>query len=105
MELGDLDGPAPTVAGESLDDLVKVMSNMELGEKTGGLTDLHLLLNGEEAAILHRALMRLEAELLLDDADQLEPRSFSEMRTPAERQHDAFMLLVRRIIEAAGEPG
>ena len=53
-------------------------------------------------AILRRALMRLEAELLLDEADDLDAASLATLRTPEQRLHDAFMLLVERIIEAAG---
>ena len=94
--------PLTTVAGEPLEDLVAVMSSLELGEQADGLTDLHLRLNPHEAVILRRALMRLEAELLLDDADALDAASLSTARTPEQRLHDAFMLLVERIIEAAG---
>lgn len=94
--------PLQTVAGESLGDLVAVMSSLELGEHADGLTDLHLRLNAHEAAILRRALMRLEAEMLLDDADALNAATVTTARTPEQRLHDAFMLLVERIIEAAG---
>ena len=96
---------ARTVAGESLDDLVKVMSNVRLDEHPQGLNLAELVLNEEETAIFRRALMRLEAELLLDDADVLDAGSLATMRSPAQRQHDAFMLLVDRIIEATTHPG
>ena len=77
------------------------MSSLELGEQADGLTDLHLRLNPHEAAILRRALMRLEAELLLDEADALDVASLATSRTSEQRLHDAFMLLVERIIQAA----
>lgn len=100
-----MSSPTPTVAGESLDDLVAVLSNVRFGDEVDGLTDVDLRLNDEESAIFRRALMRLEAELLLDDADALDAASVATMRTPPQRRHDAFMLLVERIIEAAGAQG
>ena len=95
-----MDRPQPTVAGESVDDLVAVLSGIEVGEVVDGLVDLNLRLTDDETVILRRALMRLEAELLLDDADLLTAESLEGMRTPPQRQHDAFMVLVARMTEA-----
>ncbi len=95
--------PKPTVAGESLDDLVAVLSNLQVCDEVDGLTEVDLRLNGEESAIFRRALMRLEAELLLDDANELDVASLATMRTPVQRRHDAFMLLVERILDATVE--
>ena len=96
-----MDRPEPTVAGEPLDDLAAVLSGLEVGDVVDGLAEYSLRLTDDEVIILRRALMRLEAELLLDDADLLTVDSLEGMRTPPERQHDAFMLLVSRMIEAA----
>ena len=96
-----MDRPQPTVAGEPLDDLAAVLSGIEVGEVADGLVDFNLRLNDHEGVILRRALMRLEAELLLDDADVLTADTLAGMRTPPQRRHDAFMLLVQRMIDAA----
>ena len=78
-----------------------MLSGIEVGEVVDGLVDVNLRLTDDESVILRRALMRLEAELLLEDADLLTAESLEEMRTPPQRQHDAFMLLVSRMIEAS----
>jgi hypothetical protein len=96
-----MDRPQRTVAGEPLEDLAAVLSGIEVGEIVDGLVDMDLRLTDDEAVILRRALMRLEAELLLDDADALTAGTLAAMRTSPKRQHDAFMLLVERMIEAA----
>lgn len=93
----------PTVGGEAVQDLVAVLRNLEYGERRDGLTDVSLRLNDEERAIFDRTLMRLEAELLVADAAVLDATTLETMRTPAQRRHDAFMLLVDRIIEATGQ--
>jgi hypothetical protein len=90
-----------TVAGETFEDLAAVLSGLQAGDAVEGVTELDLRLTDAEMVILRRALMRLEAELLLDDADLLTVASLSALRTPPERQHAAFMLLVQRMIEAA----
>ena len=53
---------------------------------------------GPEAAF-HRAIMRIEAELLLEDAAILDVAA-REARSPAQRRHDAFVLLAVRVGDA-----
>lgn len=91
------------IAGEALEDLIAVMRNVQLGDQEDGLTEASLVLNDAEAVILHRALMRVEAELLLADADRLDEASLTSLRTPTQRRHDAFMVIVERVIEATGQ--
>ena len=93
----------PKVAGEALDDIIAVMGNVELGDQQDGLTEISMRLNDAEAVILRRAMMRVEAELLLADADNLDVGSVETLRTPTQRRHDAFMLIVQRVIEATGQ--
>lgn len=93
----------PKIAGEALEDIIAVMRSVEIGDQRDGLTDFTLHLNDAENAILRRAMMRVEAELLVADADTLDVASLDTLRTPTQRRHDAFMLIVQRVIEAAGE--
>lgn len=91
------------IAGETLDDIIAVMRNVELGEQQDGLTEISMSLNDAETVILRRALMRVEAELLMADADALDVASVASLRSPTQRRHDAFMLIVQRVIEATGQ--
>ena len=93
----------PKIAGEALEDIIAVMRNVELGDQQEGLTEVALHLNDAEHVILRRALMRVEAELLVGDAETLDGASLPSLRTPTQRRHDAFMLIVQRVIEATGQ--
>ena len=93
----------PKVAGEALDDIIAVMRNVELGDQQDGLTEISMSLNDAETVILRRALMRVEAELLVADAETLDVASLESLRTPSQRRQDAFMLIVQRVIEATGQ--
>ena len=94
------------VAGEPVEDLLAVFRNLDVAAErdVDGLTDVSLKLNDAENAIFRRALMRLEAELLVEDADGLDVESMATLRTSPQRRHDAFMLLLQRVIEAGAPP-
>lgn len=55
----------------------------------------------EVHASLVRALMRIEAELLLRDADDRGADSAAIRRTHAQRRRDAFDLLVERVTDVS----
>lgn len=81
------------VAGEDVDVLLPLLTRFahSLVQNDGS----------EEAPPLVRALMRVEAELLLDDARQLAGPE-NVWRTPENRRADALVLLVLRTAVAAG---
>ncbi|HET6921436.1 MAG TPA: hypothetical protein VFI46_18530 [Jiangellaceae bacterium] len=51
--------------------------------------------------MLLRAIMRIEAELLLADANEV-GSSAAEPRTPQQRRADAFVALALRVADALG---
>lgn len=65
-----------------------------------GSMRISALLTPDVAYPLRRALMRVEAELLLADADTLSENG-GEERTPDQRLHDALLALARRVADAA----
>lgn len=90
-----------TVAGERLRDLIPAL--LEIGENSWiddeGMWRSEVALEPEIGTPFGRALMRVEAELLLADADRLgEPEV--EERTPDQRRADALVALAARM-EAA----
>ena len=89
-----------TVAGESLEPLLSAFIRIwSEAEERDGMFEVSTTLPREEAEPLGRALMRLEAELLVADAAAL-GTSGHEERTPPQRRHDALLLLAQRISEA-----
>lgn len=63
-----------------------------------GMHHFDLEMSPTEAGPVVRALMRAEAELLMDDADTFEPSS--EWRTPGQRRADALLEVVMAATEA-----
>lgn len=63
----------------------------------------HARYDNDEVPPLIRALMRIEAELLLDDAGRLRAPD-TAYRTPEQRRADALALLVLRSAVAVGHP-
>ena len=87
------------VAGELTEDLMRALIQSKTKTLPDGSVSLKLRLEPDAAAPLRRALMRVEAELLLEDADQLRPDNSDELRTEDQRRYDAFFELVQRLGE------
>jgi hypothetical protein len=94
------------VAGEDPRVLLELVrrfaDSLVLNEDGTGFSG-HATYDREEAPPLIRALMRIEAELLLDDARRLRGADVV-WRTPEQRGADALMLLVLRSAVALGHP-
>jgi hypothetical protein len=86
------------VLGERCGDLAAELSGLELEMLPGDLARL----SGKVAVDgpLMRAMHRAEAELLLADAAAMAAGRYAH-RTSEQRRHDAFLVLVGRLIEAA----
>ena len=92
------------VAGEDADVLLPLLARFahNLVQNPDGTFSGHATYGKEEAPALVRALMRVEAELLLDDARRLRT-SGDAWRTPENRRADALVLLVLRTAAALGQ--
>lgn len=98
-------GSKRRVAGEDphvLLALVRRFVDSLVLNEDGTMFSGHARYGKEEAPPLVRALMRIEAELLLDDARRLGPET--PWRTPEQRGADALALLVLRSAAALGQP-
>ncbi|HVE46750.1 MAG TPA: DUF222 domain-containing protein [Acidimicrobiales bacterium] len=69
-----------------------------------GMFSSSVVLHPTVAHPLVRALMRAEAELLLEDAESIGSESPDE-RTSAQRRADAFMRLALKMNKASAPPG
>jgi hypothetical protein len=94
---------AVTIEGESIVALFEVLRRFERVDPADddGMVHLEAEYPSEIGDPFHRALMRVEAELLLDDANALGSEEGYEERTDGQRRHDAFIELVRRMGDAA----
>lgn len=88
------------VAGEPIDDLRRALGYVRM-HRTAGEIAFDATIPGEEALPFVRALMRVEAELLLHEADRLTAPD-APVRTDDERRADAFTALVLRVEDAHG---
>ncbi len=82
----------PLAFGESARAILKALSKSKQRSTLNGMVEFDLHLSKEEAPPFVRALMRAEAQLLLNDAD-----AFGEdtpLRTPEQRRCDALLELV-----------
>jgi hypothetical protein len=87
------------VAGESVRDLWQILSRMELDpEDNDGMACLRATAPRELFPPLQRALMRMEAEELLAEADTITAFD-SEPRTPDQRRADALSALIQRFLQ------
>ncbi|MGV9612679.1 DUF222 domain-containing protein [Nocardia xishanensis] len=84
------------IAGESRADLVRAMSYVHTESGPDGEYILNGDLPPEVAPPFVRAVMRIEAELLLHDAE-LVTLDDEEPRTQEQRRADAFVALVMRL--------
>ncbi len=90
-----------TVEGEPILDLFEVLRRFELDDvDDDGMIHLEAEYPSDVGQPFHRALMRVEAELLIADADSLGSDGYAE-RTDEQRRYDALMELVRRMGDAA----
>jgi len=85
------------VCGEPIEALLRAFARCDTSDEPDGMVHLNVELAPEEAAPLRRALMRIEADLLLEDADRVGELPFSEERTPGQRRADAIVELACRI--------
>ena len=75
---------------------------LEVTHLPNGGVELHGEFESHVATPLWRAMMRVEAEFLVADAEGISPEQ-PPTRTDPQRQSDAFVELVRRIGEAMAE--
>ncbi len=93
--------PMPvTVEGEPVEVLRQALMRFRFDGERDGLMHFSVKLPPELGDPFMRALMRIEAEFLLADADGL--GRGAEVRTHRQRDHDALVELMRRIGAAVG---
>jgi hypothetical protein len=90
------------VAGEPVSQLVRAFLEFETSERAGRY-HIHADLEADLGAPLARALMRVEAELLRQDADAWGSDGYDD-RTSSQRRADALVELVARCAAATGKP-
>jgi hypothetical protein len=93
------------VAGEDPRVLLPLLARLadSMVQNDDGTFHVHVTYGKDEAPPLVRALMRIEAELLLEDARRLGSPEDSQ-REPGDRSVDALVLLVLRTTAALGQP-
>ncbi|MCC3327344.1 hypothetical protein [Nocardia abscessus] len=84
------------IAGERRADLLRALSYVSTESQPDGSYVVNGDLPPDVAPPFIRAIMRVEAELLLHDAEQVTVEE-GEPRTPEERRTDAFVALVLRV--------
>ena len=89
------------MAGEPVTELIRAFLQFERAEQPDGMYQIDARLEPDVAAPLARALMRVEAELLLRDADAWGTDGYED-RTSPQRCADAFVELVTRCATATG---
>ncbi|ONM47586.1 DUF222 domain-containing protein [Nocardia donostiensis] len=92
------DPDSDTVAGERRDDLLRALSYVSTESRDDGSYIVNGDLPPEVAPPFIRAIMRVEAELLLHDAEFVTIDE-GEPRTPEERRADAFLALALRVTD------
>ena len=85
------------VAGESAYQLAKAIAQFRVAPSDDGMVHASVRLDPELGIPLQRAIMRTEAELLLEDADALSLENSRELRTPDQRRADALIELMKNI--------
>lgn len=92
---------ATTIEGEDPWAIFDALVQMRQGTGGDGLVTFDLELPSEEMAPVRRAHMRIQAELLLEDAASWSGPDI-DARTDDQRSFDAFELLVHRTCAAIG---
>lgn len=97
--------PHCLVAGERVEPLLLALFQILDGAKPtrDGMLHVETRLPSTVAAPFTRALMRVEAELLLADADTV-VESLNACRTSDQRRHDALIALSHRVAAAMPQP-
>jgi hypothetical protein len=90
------DTDSDLIAGERRADLLRALSYVSTESQPDGSYVLNGDLPPDVAPPFIRAIMRVEAELLLHDAELVTVEG-GEPRTPEERRTDAFVALVFRV--------
>ncbi|PQP40008.1 hypothetical protein [Mycolicibacterium austroafricanum] len=86
------------VGGEPRELLRRAIACMTMTKGLGGEAILSGKLPHELSEPLSRALMRIEAELLLHDADLFTVQR-GEIRTQSERRADSFTTMLQRLVD------
>jgi hypothetical protein len=100
MEHNPAHGADQLIAGERVHALVAALVQLKTQPARNDRLNLTLDLDGPAGAPLVRALMRIEAELLLADTDDIAPLGGPPFRTPEQRRADALVALVCRVDDA-----
>ena len=87
--------------GEPVTELIRAFLQFETAERPNGRYRINADLESDVAAPLARALMRVEAELLLEDADAWGTDGYED-RTSPQRCADALAELLTRCAAATG---
>lgn len=90
----------PRVAGEPVDALVEALLSIDTRPRPDGMVELEGRFRPAIGAPFARALMRVEAELLLADARPYGTDA-EQVRSPDARRADALLLLARRVSATA----
>ena len=90
----------PLVAGERSSALLRALGQITHQTDVAGMWRFNLAVTPVVGAPLLRALMRVEAELLRDDANWISADAPQPTRTEDQRRADALVVLVERITEA-----
>lgn len=88
------------VAGEPLVTLIEALQQFEVKSTRNGMTSFSMQLEPRLATPFFRALMRVEAELLLGDANRLGQENWED-RTHEQRAADALVALALRVADAS----
>lgn len=90
------------IAGETIEDLARALIQIRPGPpRADGSIRFTAKIPREIYEPFRRAMMRIEAELLAAEADQLSTDDAAVERTDDQRRLDAFEELVRRCSQAA----
>lgn len=87
------------VAGEPAEQLLAILLDFEFTPSPDGMMKVGGQVSRDDGACLMRAIMRVEAELLLHDAANLTD-AYAEPRTATQRRADAFVALALRVTDA-----
>jgi len=87
-----------TVYGESAQAILDTMRKSDRSVSDTGMYRFKLRMSADEASPIMRAVMRAEAELLLEDANAFDPRV--ETRTAEQRGADAMVAVVTSAAKA-----
>jgi hypothetical protein len=88
------------IAGEPIEDLAGALLQFDVTRHGDGGLHLKAHMESTIGAPLIRALLRIEAELLLEEADAVTADGPNEDRTEEQRRADALLVLVQRIGDA-----